>query len=138
MGRTAVPTIRNLTVPDTAWFEKGACRSTHPDIFWPSSEDTIDPRALATCEACPVRTRCLLWAIRNGETAGTWGGYTPSQRAAIAGEMARRGATDNQTCEHCGGAYIATRPDRRFCCRSCQRAASERRSRGQARELVAA
>lgn len=41
------------------------------------------------CGGCPVRIECLSWAMEAEQSSyryGVWGGYTPSERARLAGE----------------------------------------------------
>lgn len=60
------------------WRTAAACRHAHPELFFP--EGTSGPALLETirvkriCEQCPVRTRCLDWALDHGAAFGIWGG----------------------------------------------------------------
>jgi WhiB family redox-sensing transcriptional regulator len=39
-----------------------------------------EAKAKAVCESCPVRTRCLDYALRNSIKHGIWGGLDEEQR----------------------------------------------------------
>ncbi len=66
------------------WRMRAACRHARPDLFFP--EHTAGPeiqQAKQICDGCPVRARCLDWAISNGASAGIWGGRTEAERRAM-------------------------------------------------------
>lgn len=68
------------------WRESAACRHADPEIFFPIG--TCGPamaeidRARRICAGCPVRTRCLDWALAHGAAFGIWGGLTEHERRA--------------------------------------------------------
>ena len=75
-----------------AWKRRALCAG-HPHREWWFSdlaEDTI--RAVAVCEVCPVKDRCLSVAIDIREYFGIWGGQTPTQRRRMV-RAARRSAS---------------------------------------------
>ena len=41
------------------------------------------------CLACPVRKRCLAWALELGAASGIWGGTTEDERRALRRAAAR-------------------------------------------------
>lgn len=52
-----------------------------PDLWFPANGDRAGAeRAKAACSGCPVRSRCLEWALAAGERSGIWGGTTPNER----------------------------------------------------------
>lgn len=71
---------------DTAWMDRAACKG-HPlgadghDQFVPDGAETPArlEKARAWCQACPVRTECLAWAMLHRCT-GYWGGTSTYQR----------------------------------------------------------
>jgi len=69
--------------PPGAWRKLAACAGVaDPDAFFPEPEDWATPRpwgALALCGVCPVRARCLAYAVDAGEQ-GIWGGTTDTDR----------------------------------------------------------
>lgn len=78
---------------DTSWQTLGvhACRTVDPEIFYPLSEkpDSAPVRAAkAICQGCPVRARCLAWAM-DALTDGIAGGFTSQERRG----MRRNGST---------------------------------------------
>jgi hypothetical protein len=83
------PPIVNLI--DAEWTARAACKSTPPQWWYPDNlgvgrpratagvNDHIEPRALALCAACMVRSDCLDHALRH-ERYGIWAATTPRQR----------------------------------------------------------
>jgi WhiB family transcriptional regulator, redox-sensing transcriptional regulator len=69
------------------WRDMAACRSEDPDLFFPIG--TSGPallqmeQAKAVCRRCPVRERCLHWAMNTGECMGVWGGTSETERRAL-------------------------------------------------------
>ncbi len=64
------------------WWEAAACRGKPVDTFFTGDELTL-ARALVLCHACPVRGRCLDYAVRNGIAYGIWGGATETERRML-------------------------------------------------------
>jgi WhiB family redox-sensing transcriptional regulator len=77
------------------WHDDGACNGTDPDLFFPAKGKNIAP-AVKICARCPVRARCLDWALscEAGESTdlrhGIYGGLGPRDRWAI-DRTARKG-----------------------------------------------
>ena len=69
------------------WSDSAACRHHDPELFFP--EGTAGParresdQAKQVCQACPVRTPCLDFALRYGHAFGIWGGTTEGERRGI-------------------------------------------------------
>jgi WhiB family redox-sensing transcriptional regulator len=66
------------------WRDAAACRHTDPDLFFPVGTNgpalrQID-EAKRICDACPVQTPCLAWALDQAIAAGVWGGTTEEER----------------------------------------------------------
>jgi hypothetical protein len=78
-----------MTTKDRSWMRQGRCVEINadPNVFQPHKPaghttpeyDRAVARALAICAVCNVRTRCLEFALANGET-GIWGMTTTDQR----------------------------------------------------------
>jgi WhiB family redox-sensing transcriptional regulator len=69
-----------------AWHAQAACSGMDTEFFFPSGHTG---RALAQAEAakavcadCPVRRRCLDYALDTGQTEGIWGGMSADERRA--------------------------------------------------------
>ncbi len=66
------------------WREHAACRSTDPELFFPvgSKGPVLDEirAAKAVCASCPVRLRCLEFALETNQDTGIWGGTTEEER----------------------------------------------------------
>jgi WhiB family transcriptional regulator, redox-sensing transcriptional regulator len=73
------------------WRDRAACRGAQTDVFFP--DGTAGPalrdigRAKRICGGCPVRARCLDWALDHGAAFGIWGGFTEDERRAIRGTL---------------------------------------------------
>ncbi|MFF4258394.1 WhiB family transcriptional regulator [Streptomyces sp. NPDC001663] len=78
------------------WRDQAACRYEDPELFFPIG--TSGPallqteKAKAVCGRCPVRERCLEWALGHGEILGVWGGTGETERRALRRRRARAGA----------------------------------------------
>ncbi|MFI7448043.1 WhiB family transcriptional regulator [Nonomuraea sp. NPDC049714] len=64
----------------TAWMADGLCSQTDPEEFFPDTGESSDA-AKQVCRDCPVRERCLEYALAEGIEFGVWGGLTASERA---------------------------------------------------------
>jgi WhiB family redox-sensing transcriptional regulator len=76
------------------WRRLAACRSADPDLFFPVSgggwAGQVE-KAKALCGACPVRRRCLQYAISGDEAYGVWGGLTGDERRRVSWLARERG-----------------------------------------------
>jgi len=76
---------------ETAWMAAGMCR-THienggTDLWYPERGDATTVAGLVAitrmakdiCGMCPVRARCLDWALAQDESHGVWGGVNFGQ-----------------------------------------------------------
>ena len=79
-----------------SWRERATCRDVDPDLFFPIGTAGLAlvqiDEAKAVCARCPVRERCLQWALDVGQVEGIWGGTTESERRATRRRSARKGA----------------------------------------------
>ena len=66
------------------WTLSAACLNADPELFFPDLFGAIGAhrtlQAKRFCAGCPVRAKCLEWAIGSGEAYGIWGGMTPDER----------------------------------------------------------
>lgn len=65
------------------WVDDAACKDVPPDDFFSESKDAI-ARAAAFCHRCPVREKCLEFALATETPYGLFGGHTPAERKRIA------------------------------------------------------
>jgi WhiB family transcriptional regulator, redox-sensing transcriptional regulator len=69
------------------WRHRAACRDEDPELFFPVSEAGPGARqteqAKAVCAGCPVRARCLEYALDNGLDYGIFGGTTETERRML-------------------------------------------------------
>lgn len=93
----------------------GLCRTSKydPDI-WFADDDATTQVAANVCQLCPIRDKCLQWALDTGQKYGVWGGLTEDQRK-VTGWVKQRVKcpgcksknvsqvnTGNETCLGCG------------------------------------
>lgn len=65
-----------------SWRAESACRGADPNVFFPNTEEEARP-AKAICAACPVRERCLDYALATRQDDGVWGGLTEVERRRL-------------------------------------------------------
>ena len=72
-------------VPD--WHERGLCRQTDPEIFYPEKGQGGSSlrQARRICARCEVKPECRAYAIEHAEPYGVWGGTSESERRRIRG-----------------------------------------------------
>jgi WhiB family transcriptional regulator, redox-sensing transcriptional regulator len=70
------------------YLENASCRGLDPELFYAEGGAAI-AKAKSICVACPLRMKCLEWAIAR-EEFGVWGGTTARERAAIRRERGVR------------------------------------------------
>jgi WhiB family redox-sensing transcriptional regulator len=63
------------------FLDDAACRGLDPELFYAESGAAIS-KAKSYCAVCPVRQRCLDWAVTR-EEFGVWGGTTARERASL-------------------------------------------------------
>jgi WhiB family redox-sensing transcriptional regulator len=75
------------------WLDEAACRSEHPELFFPVG--TAGParrqvaEAKSVCHRCPVTATCLAWALNTGQRYGVWGGLSEDERWELQRSNAR-------------------------------------------------
>lgn len=64
------------------WRLEARCIGIDPEVFYPEQGDQAwEVKRL--CQGCPVRIKCLEWAIEVGDEWGIWGGVGPKDRIRI-------------------------------------------------------
>lgn len=95
MRRPTTPAVTapENTAPGLAWRHDAACRDMDPDLFWPLGEGATARKqaeeAKSVCAECPVREKCLDWAVETRQDFGVWGGMTERERRALHRRKAR-------------------------------------------------
>lgn len=64
---------------DTNWMAEGNCNNHPPAVFFPSDGVGVEI-AKRICATCPVRERCLDYALDARIDHGVWGGASERQR----------------------------------------------------------
>lgn len=117
--------------PSGRWRAEAACRNVVDRYFdpWDSDDKALEPNptAVQICSMCPVRRACLIEAIANAESYGTWGGLTLKQRKQLTRARKR------VRCPICSGSLLVVTDDNAQTCLSCgiawrTRSATTRRS----------
>ena len=67
---------------DTTWMAEGNCADRHPSLFFPSDGVGVEV-AKRVCIDCPVKTRCLEYALSTRIDHGVWGGTSERERRRI-------------------------------------------------------
>jgi WhiB family redox-sensing transcriptional regulator len=69
------------------WWSVAACRDAEPELFFPisanSASSPLVKRAKLICASCPVRSKCLSYALDHRQEQGIWGGLTEEERRRI-------------------------------------------------------
>lgn len=72
--------------PFPEWMEDAICTQSDPEVFFPrmgAAREVDERNAKTICESCAVKTKCLDYALENGEPFGIWGGVTAHERAKM-------------------------------------------------------
>ena len=69
------------------WWQRAACRSADPELFFPVSEAGPSVAQVAgakrVCARCEVRPECLAFALATRQPDGVWGGTSPEERQLL-------------------------------------------------------
>ena len=80
----AIDGLINSQFADDAWMLDGLCIDGNPEWWFPTPGDRKrTERAVAVCQVCPVRVRCLTYALETDSPYGIFGGQTEAQRKQI-------------------------------------------------------
>lgn len=101
---------RNPTASERRpWKLDAGCRDVDPETWYDAGQVQA---AKKVCAGCPVRARCLEFALDTAEPWGVWGGFDADERRRLqAGQPAH-------VCERCGTTFVPARHNRR-CCTDC-------------------
>lgn len=81
------------------WRLAGACRGKDPELWFPERSNSKEARAAKrTCAECPVKSRCLEWAVEVGVEFGVWGGTTYADRRKLGIKKKQGGALKLKDC----------------------------------------
>ena len=82
----------HLEDTDMTWQDDAYCRDTGIDFFPETGFNGKALPAMQLCETCPVKERCLEFAMNNNINWGIWGGKTaPNRRSLKRYRYARNG-----------------------------------------------
>jgi WhiB family redox-sensing transcriptional regulator len=76
---------------DTTWMARGRCRDVPPEMMFPHDGAGVS-LAKRLCTGCPVRARCLEYALACRIDEGVWGGASQRERRRILQQRRRRPA----------------------------------------------
>lgn len=71
-----------MTLSDTSFMEFALCKG-HDTNFFFSDEGVGTAKAVAFCQACPVKEPCGQYAMDNNIIYGVWGGLSIRSRAKL-------------------------------------------------------
>ncbi len=74
--------IEALALDQLSWQDYANCRGADADLFFPE-RGASTRKAKAICAQCEVRSKCLEFAIREGEKFGIWGGMSERERRRV-------------------------------------------------------
>jgi WhiB family redox-sensing transcriptional regulator len=66
----------------TSWMDGALCAQADPEQWFPNPGEH-SRAAKAICGGCPIRERCLEYALAEEIEFGVWGGLTATERAAL-------------------------------------------------------
>ena len=67
---------------ELSWQTDALCAQTDPEAFFPEKGGSTRD-AKRVCEACPVQTECLDYAMSKDEKFGIWGGLSERERRRL-------------------------------------------------------
>ena len=65
------------------YWDEAVCATVDTDIFFPERAGKDQPhisQVKAICMECPIRAKCLEFALRENQQHGVWGGMTYRER----------------------------------------------------------
>lgn len=83
------------------WMDFSLCKEIGGDVFFPEKGESTKP-AKRVCQACPVRSECLEYALRNDERFGIWGGLSEQERRKLKKPTSLPSAPTEKECATCG------------------------------------
>ena len=81
--------VEMFTLRDEEWQDRALCAQTDPEAFFPEKGGS-NADAKRTCRACPVRSKCLEYALERNEPFGIWGGMSADERGPLQRRPHRR------------------------------------------------
>ena len=87
-----------MATPNWSWMKYAACRGLDIRLFFGregerhTEKTARELEAKTVCGDCPIRHRCLDFALSNDEKAGVWGGLGEDERASERRRRQRRAA----------------------------------------------
>ena len=90
--------LYELADADRTWVVDAACKGVQANFFPAVMGEHGSKEAMAICQTCRVRQRCLEYAINNDIEVGIWGGLHPRGRRELV--TARLCRTDRNRLEH--------------------------------------
>ena len=71
------------------WWRRARCAGSAELFYPPADTEREEPgrvrvrAAISLCMSCPIRARCLDYALRHDIRSGIWGGRTELERAEL-------------------------------------------------------
>jgi WhiB family redox-sensing transcriptional regulator len=88
MDNSAWDEIWALKDTDHSWHSEALCRGSSPELFFFEAGQSKRKNYVVEnyCKLCPVKQRCLDYALNNDIRFGVWGGLTQAERNRILSE----------------------------------------------------
>lgn len=103
VGEDVAPITASLPglsfVGTTDWRDDAKCKTLPKAVFFDYNAIGVPTKvqrqykatALKTCATCPVRDKCLEFAVKNNEKYGIWAGMMPKERLELYEEFKSTG-----------------------------------------------
>lgn len=69
-------------IPELAWQDGALCAQTDPELFFPEKGGSTR-NAKTICFDCETTVACLIYALKNDERHGIWGGLSERERRPL-------------------------------------------------------
>jgi WhiB family transcriptional regulator, redox-sensing transcriptional regulator len=73
---------RDVLAEMPEWMSDALCAQVDDDLFFPKQGGSVTG-AKSVCARCPVRQKCLDYALDNGERYVIWGGLSELERRKV-------------------------------------------------------
>ena len=80
--------LMGKVLQNVEWQDDAVCVQVDPEVFFPERGGSTKA-ARAACAECPVRARCLEYALNNKEAFGIWGGTSERERRKLRRQRTR-------------------------------------------------
>jgi WhiB family transcriptional regulator, redox-sensing transcriptional regulator len=84
MTTLVTPIPGAMAPPQTMdWLARGMCQQVDTELFFPERGGSTREAKSICRDYCPVRAKCLLWALESDQGFGIWGGLSARERRSL-------------------------------------------------------